>query len=246
MEQLNKIAILRKLGLSIEDIHLVLENEDREYNAIIFKKNLELEQLKSKHILLQKIMQDKDWDTANTQLEILEQKKNISTRLLEAFPGYYGKYLSIHFGMYLNEPIQTEKQKEAYDTIVSFFDNFDVKVPVELQEYLDDVTSHLDVELLTNVSITMNETIKKPEKYIKENYKTLEQYMMFKHLKEYSKSLAYTYQEFFSTFNKESGYYDIFIPAMKSISKTYQCYCEKLQEANELFLKSYSDGEGKL
>lgn len=49
-------------------------------------------------------------------MDALEQKQTITERLLNVFPGHYGKYVSLHFGIYLNEPITTKEQQKAFDT----------------------------------------------------------------------------------------------------------------------------------
>lgn len=44
----------------------------------------------------------------------------------------------------------------------------------------------------------------------------------------------------------ESGYQDIFIPAMCQLSNSYREYYEALQKANEVFLRRYPDGQNRL
>lgn len=56
------------------------------------KKALELETMKAKQELAEKLAQSQDWEYTRLQLEAIEQKQTISERLLNVFPGYYGKY----------------------------------------------------------------------------------------------------------------------------------------------------------
>lgn len=58
---------------------------------------------------------------------------------------------------------------------------------------------------------------------------------------EYKKSFAYKLQEFFAAFNRESGYNEVFIPAMKRLSKSYREYHEALEKANTIFIQKYPD-----
>lgn len=243
IEQLKKIAILRKLGLSVSDIQTVLNGKN---NTALYhvstKKALELETMKAKQGLAQKLAQSQDWEYTRLQLEALEQKQTISERLLNVFPGYYGKYVSLHFGLYLNEPIIIKEQQEAFDTIISFLDSADLKIPVDLQEYLDEVTKNFDISFSANISDAMDKAVENPEKYIVDNQEILEQYMAFKQSNEYKNSPAYKLQELFITFNQESGYNDIFIPAMKKLSQSYRDYHEAMQKANEVFMEKYPNG----
>ena len=246
IEQLKKIAILRKLGLSVSDIQTVLngKNNTALYN-VSTKKALELETMKAKQELAQKLAQSQDWEYTRLQLEALEQKQTISERLLNVFPGYYGKYVSLHFGLYLNEPIIIKEQQEAFDTIISFLDSADLKIPVDLQEYLDEVTKNFDISFSANISDAMDKAVENPEKYIADNQEMLEQYMAFKQSDEYKNSPAYKLQELFVTFNQESGYNDIFIPAMKKLSQSYRDYHEAMQRANEVFIEKYPNAQRK-
>lgn len=68
---------------------------------------------------------------------MLGNSKTITEKLLDAFPGYYGRFVCLHFARFLNEPIKTKKQKVAYETIVTFLDNApEFNLSEELQEYL--------------------------------------------------------------------------------------------------------------
>ncbi len=246
VERLKKIAILRKLGLSVLDIQMVLSEKNKEalYN-VSTKKALELERLKVKQELAQKLAQSEDWEYTRLQLEVLEQKQTIAERLLNVFPGHYGKYVSLHFSTYLNEPIVTLEQQEAFDTVISFLDSVNMNVPVDLQEYIEDATKDFDTDLVLNLSDSMRKVTENPEKYIADNQEMLEQYMEFKQSDEYKKSPAYKLQELFATFNQESGYYDIFIPAMKKLSQSYRDYHEAMLLANEVFIEKYPNAQGK-
>lgn len=191
VEQLKKIAILRKLGLSVSDIQIVLNDKNKIalYN-VSTKKALEIQTMKTKQELVQKLAQSQDWEYTRLQLETLEQKQTVSERLLNVFPGYYGKYVSLHFGLYLNELIITKEQQEAFDTIISFLDSADLKIPVDLQEYLDEATKNFDASFVADISDTVDKAVENPERYIADNQEMLEQYMEFKQSDEYKNSPA--------------------------------------------------------
>lgn len=245
VERLKKIAVLRKLGISILDIETVLNSQNKEALCNISTiKAFELETMKAKQELVQKLAQNEDWEYTRLQLEVLEQKQSITERLLQVFPGYYGKYVSLHFGIYLNEPITTPEQQEAFQTVISFLDNANLKISVDLQEYLNEATENFDTSFIVNISNAMDNAVKNPEKYIADNQQILEQYMAFKQSDEYKNSPVYKLQELFSSFNQKSGYYDIFIPAMKRLSQSYRDYHEAMQRANEVFIEKFPSARG--
>ena len=53
----------------------------------------------------------------------------------------------------------------------------------------------------------------------------------------------YKIQSLLKEFNNTSGYYDIFIPAMKRLSTSYTEYYRQLEIANDKLLKQYPDIE---
>lgn len=240
IERLKKIAILRKLGLSVSDIQAVLDDRYKAaLSNILTKKAFEIEAMEEKQKLLQKLAQNQDWEYIRLQLESLEQKQTISERLSNVFPGYYGRYVSLHFASYLNEPMISQEQHEAFETIISFLDRIDLKIPDDLQEYLDELTKHFDKSHAADISRNMERAVNDPEKFIEDHHEMLERYMAYKQSDEYKGLPAHRIQELFAAFNRESGYYDIFIPAMKQLSQSYREYQESIEKANEVFMERY-------
>lgn len=237
---LKKTATLRKLGLSVSDIQKVLgDHSGTMLNKLSSQKRLAIEDLKARQELAEKLARDNDWDYINTQLETLEKKQSILQRLLDVFPGYYGKYISLHFATFLNEPIITDEQYEAFETIIMFLDNIDFDIPTDLQEYLNEVTKDFDENFIENIHDNFVKAINDIEKYILDNQEILVHYMAFKQSDEFRNSPAYKLQELFKKFNSDSGYNDIFIPAMKKLSKSYQDYFVALEQANKIFIEKY-------
>lgn len=237
VEKLKKIAILRRLGLSIQSIKEVLDGESQK---VLYKvsenKKIEIETERKKQVLLQHLAEKQDWEYTTSQLEALEKSQTILQRMINIFPGYYGKYLALHFARFLNESIVSNEQQEAFETIIDFLDNISFELPVDLQQYLDEVTKNFDDTFVENVFTNINDVIHDTRKYIEDNREILEQYMQFKRSDDFKTSPAYRLQEFLKEFNNASGYDTIFIPAMKKLSKSYREYHAALEKANEIFL----------
>lgn len=240
VEQLKKITILRKLGLSIPEIRNVLNNgAGTQLQRITEKQALEIESVNQKHKLAKELAKNEDWEAIGLQLEALAKKQSILERLLDVFPGYYGNYIRLHFARYLNEPIVTEEQQNAFETIISFLDNVRFDIPADLQEYLDEATKNFDEDFVQGMSDNLDNAIQDIEKYIADNRQVLEQYMAYKQSDEYRNSPAYKLQECLIKLNNENGYYDIFIPAMKQLSKSYCDYLKAMEQANTVFMQKY-------
>lgn len=235
---LSKVAVLRGLGLSVSDIKSVLTEDNPSIMQNIYdKKALELADIQTKQQLLGNLMEKQDWEYVRSQLEQLEKKQSILTRLLDRFPGYYGKLITLHFAPYLNEPISTAEQQDAFETIIAFLDGVNITIPEDLQEYFDEATENMDTTIVKKATESITAAIQDPEQYLKDNKEMLEQYEAIRVSDEYKSSPAYRFQELLAQLNRENGYNDIFIPAMQRLSHSYREYYEKLIQADEIFLK---------
>ena len=245
IESLKYIAVLRKLGVSTEEVRRILvEKEHDALQKISVQKELNIQRENAKKTILDKLCNGASYEEVNETLKALEQSETITQKLLDAFPGYYGRFICLHFARFLNEPIKTEQQQKAYEQIISFLDDTPtLECPKELQAFLKENTKDMSTENINGMLEQTKHSIENPEKFIEENKEVLEQYMAFKQSEEYKNSPMYKIQSLFQSFHKTSGYYDVFIPALKKLSLAYCEYCRQIEIANEKFLKQYPEWE---
>lgn len=243
LEMLKKIAILRKLGLGTDDIKIALSDEDgHTLKKLSVQKELTIQREKAKQSLLDQISLGNGWDEISTDLESIEQSETITEKLLDAFPGYYGHFISLHFSRFLNEPIKTDEQQAAYDEIVDFLDNaLTLKFPDDLKDFFIECTKNISAQTITEMNEKTKQSIENPEAFLSDNKETLEWYLEYKQSDEYKNSPAYRMEAILKEFNSTSGYYDIFIPAMKKLSTSYSEYYKQLEIANEKLLLKYPE-----
>lgn len=240
VEKLKKIAILRNLGLPVADIQMVLSHQATNIlKEISDKKFLEISALKEKHKLIQELASNNNWEQIHERLKQLEKKQSVLERLINVFPGFYGRYICLHFSIYLNEPITTTEQENAFCEIIDFLDNINFTVCAELQEYLNDVTINIDENFMENISSSVNNAIEDTEIYICDNREVIESYMKYKKSDEYKTSAVYQLEQSLRQLSNTSGYNDVFIPAMCRLSKSYKEYHNALMKANDKFLEQY-------
>lgn len=243
LEMLKKISILRKLGLGTDDIKIALSDEDgHTLKKLSVQKELTIQREKAKQSLLDQISLGNGWDEISTDLESIEQSETITEKLLDAFPGYYGHFISLHFSRFLNEPIKTDEQQAAYDEIVDFLDNaLTLKFPDDLKDFFIECTKNISAQTITEMNEKTKQSIENPEAFLSDNKETLEWYLEYKQSDEYKNSPAYRMEAILKEFNSTSGYYDIFIPAMKKLSTSYSEYYKQLEIANEKLLLKYPE-----
>lgn len=245
VERLGQISVLRKLGISGEEIKMVLSDESgNALQRLSVQKELSLKREQAKKALLEQLSGGKSYAEISAELQTIETGKTITEKLLEAFPGYYGRFICLHFARFLNEPIKTEKQQVAYERILSFLDNLPpLDLPEDLLEYLSESTRQIGTQQINTMIQNTQKSIENPDEFLSENKEFLEQYLAYKQSEEYQNSPAYKMMALLKTFNSTSGYYDVFLPALKELSSSYAQYYRQLEIANETILSRYPEIE---
>lgn len=111
VEKLTKIAVMRGLGLSVADIRVVLQdNSQSVLLPMLHKKELEIATMKEKQEIMKQLVNSGDWEAVQLQIETLQNRQSILNRILDKFPGGYGRLVCLHFAPFLSEPIQTADQ----------------------------------------------------------------------------------------------------------------------------------------
>ena len=245
VERLNKISILRKLGIRTSEIQEILNDETGEFlRKVSVQKELDIQRQQAKYAVLNKLSSGVSYSEISDELQSIEDRAIITERLLNAFPGYYGRFLCLHFAQFLNEPITTEKQKCAYNRILLFLDNApSFSLSEDLKKFLLENTKNIDTEQITDMIISTKNSIEHPDTFLENNKEFLDHYLEFKQSDEYKRSPAFQIQSLIKEFNSTSGYYDVFIPALKELSPAYAEYHRQLEIANGKILAKYPNIE---
>lgn len=242
---LTKIKLLRQLGIHTGDIKAILSDQTGQaLQAVSVKKELELKRDTMKKAVLEKIIRGKPYAEIDAELRAIEKNETITEKLLAAFPGYYGRFICLHFADFLNEPARTETQQAAFDKIIDFLDNippFDL--PEDLQEYLEEATEHIGTKQISQMNENMKKMAEQPDAFLSAYKEPIEQYLAYKKTDAYKNAPAYRLMEQMKRFHQTSGYYDVFLPAMRQLSPSYRAYCHQLELANEKLLAQYPEIE---
>jgi DNA-binding transcriptional MerR regulator len=239
--RLKEISVLRSLGLGISDIRKILASKNKpialsKYSYVInLKKQKMIEQQKWLELLIEHYDIDQALEYIDSNLKRLF---SIKEKLVQSFPGTYGVYLSIHFGPFLNEKIDSAEKETAYTKIVDFLDH--LKLTDEMEKCIEHTLSLVQTDDMENIignvqNIILNDT----ENYIENHQDNIDEYIKFRTSEEYKSTPAYKMQQVILEFQRNSGYYDIFIPNLKILSHSYREYSEKLQKANQLFMERF-------
>lgn len=236
---LKKISLLRRLGVSVEEIRELLEGNESAFRTIIENQERALQRRIEQNELLQELAGSGDWNTVRLKAAAAESRQSVADRLTRAFPGFWGKYLSLHFGAFLQEPVQTEEQENAYREICEYLDGVQFEIPEELESCLDEMNTASGMDMFHETDAALNEAVEDPESWLKNNREIVEQYLRLRETAEYQNTPGARLTELLRRFNEEQGYNTIFIPAMRRLSPAYDEYMKKLLKANQVFLQQY-------
>lgn len=240
LECLKKIAVLRSLEVPVAEIRqLLLSKASSTWNELAGKEFLKATFQKERQEIIQVLSAGQDWEQAWERLGQLEEKRSVLERMLHAFPGYYGRYLCLHFAPFLTEPAATKEQREAFHTVIDFLDAVVLEIPAELGEYLEEMTAGISNDALREISANVEKAAQDTASYIEAHRQELETYFAYKRTEEYRDGPAGRLEALLKEFTQKSGYEQVFLPAMRRLSPSYAEYSQKLLKADEFFLKQY-------
>lgn len=237
LESLEKIGLLRKIGISVREIEKYLSNEKSSLSSILRRKQEKLEIDQKRKEVLELIINGESQKLINQKIELIEKEETIFEKLERAFPGYFGQMIFQTYKPFFNEPLD-KKGKEAYQKFVDYLDKLPTfKLNKDEEDYIEEISSSFDMKTLEKINIDKIEAIGNVKEWIKENKNIIDQYEAYKNSEEFQNSTMKKIEYKLEKFMEENKYYEIAIPLIRKFSKSYKDYYEKLIKANEIYLK---------
>ena len=239
---LKKISLLRNLGVSVEDIRELLSGkDDTALRRTIEKQETILRRRKEQNEMLKELEASQDWDAVYLKAAAAESRQSVTDRLTAAFPGFWGKYLALHFGQFLQEPVRTGDQEKALREVCDYLDSVQLEVPEELKDCMDEMDTDIGRQAADQADAALSEAAEDPEGWLKNNREIIDQYLEFQKTAEYRNSPGAKLKELIRKFNEEQGYNSVFIPAMRRLSPAYDEYLAKLEKADRIFMQQFRE-----
>lgn len=243
---IKEITVLRQCGINISDIKIILgsSNKTAALEKCKYPADLQVEKMSAVRDCLAHLMQDYNVEREFAYLqEHTETVFSIKEQLVLAFPGNYGLFLALHFGRFLNGPIDTEQKRTAYMEIVRYLDSVSLFIDPELQEFMQalfTVSEKINTSALERQAHEqMTDMLGNTEGYFEQHKEDIEEYINYKLSDEFKNSIAGRLQQKMIEFQKNSGYQERFIKNLKILSSEYADYLEQLEEANEKLFKRF-------
>ena len=234
-ETLERIALLRRLDLPLCEIRVLLAGGSAEAALNRLGKQIAREQAALR--LLSGFSETRDYASLKRALTAEEQKRTIAERLESAFPGGFGRVVALMFAPYLTQPAETADQQSALGEIIAFLDNVPAMDPALIDE-MQRTFAPIDAETAEKMRRAKESAATDPQNWLEENEELVRQYTAFKQSAAYRASPAGKIEDYLRAFCQESGYNDVFIPALRRLSPAYDAYQRRLIAANDAFSRA--------
>ena len=229
---LKEISSYRKMGIGLSDIKEIL-NDKSVLKQILIEKKKEITISQNELEALEKFIENNNIEELYNSVDY----KTIADAIQNSIPGFYGYYFLNHFLPYLQIRIQTKEQQEAYNRLIEFWDNTNIRIPflmklnswilfkLNSKKSLIVQIEQIDSQIKEMLNPT-EEEYEKLKKKVNEGYK-LKNSIFYKY------SLIGISQRKFMKELQNKGYNDIFIPSMIALSPKYKEYHNALMTINK-------------
>ena len=234
-EALERIALLRRLDLPLSEIRALIAGGSAE--AALERLDRQIEREQTALGLLREFSRTRDYAQLRAALDREAHRRTIAERLESAFPGGFGRMAALMFAPYLNQPIETDDQRAAYDEIIAFLDGAPAIDPALIDE-MQRAFASIDAETAEKMRRAKESAAADPQNWLEENEEFVRQYAAFKQSAAYRASPAGKIEDYLRAFCQEIGYNDVFIPALRRLSPAYDAYQRRLIAANDAFSRA--------
>ena len=229
---LKEISSYRKMGIGLSDIKEIL-NDKSVLKQILIEKKKEITISQNELEALEKFIENNNIEELYDSVDY----KTLADAIQNSIPGFYGYYFLNHFLPYLQIRIQTKEQQEAYNRLIEFWDNTNIRIPflmklnswilfkLNFKKSLIVQIEQIDSQIKEMLNPT-EEEYEKLKKKVNDGYK-LKNSIFYKY------SLIGISQRKFMKELQNKGYNDIFIPSMIALSPKYKEYHNALMAINK-------------
>lgn len=229
---LKEISSYRKMGIGLSDIKEIL-NDKSVLKQILIEKKKEITISQNELEALEKFIENNNIEELYDSVDY----KTLADAIQNSIPGFYGYYFLNHFLPYLQMRIQTKEQQEAYNRLIEFWDNTNIRIPflmklnswilfkLNSKKSLIVQIEQIDSQIKEMLNPT-EEEYEKLKKKVNDGYK-LKNSIFYKY------SLIGISQRKFMKELQNKGYNDIFIPSMIALSPKYKEYHNALMAINK-------------
>jgi DNA-binding transcriptional MerR regulator len=245
VSRLNQIAFLRNMDMPVSDIKRYLDELENKEDILQSYLNHIEEKIKRYQDIKSSIN-----DILNCDVDIVllnrymidSQRYNqdfVLRRIAMLFPDIFGKYILVHFGAFMNEPLDTKEKQRAFSDMVEFLDGIEgIEFPPDVLKYYSEID---ETDFIEKMVMVNSDTYDRIMSFDENNNNDIEQFRNeiqdYKNImKQYKKELKpiADFKDYMENKLRETGYYDKFVANLRVISKSYDSYINKCEKINNV------------
>ncbi|MHA6566678.1 MerR family transcriptional regulator [Aerococcus urinae] len=231
VDKLHKIATLRKLDLSLNEVEEILNNE-KQLATILREKQIKSELDYRKHQLLQRLIAGESIQEIEQEISSIKKYDTMYERLQLIFPGYFGQAFFYAYQPFLNEPVK-QQNAAAFEEYIDYLDSLPmIKFSEEEKDWIEKIASDIDLSMLDKVNNSKQAAVEAPNEWFESNKESVKAYLNFKESDDFKSSPLYSMNEKIKNYMEDNHYYEKAIPLIRKFSPQYDAYYKKLLEAD--------------
>jgi len=259
VERLRYIRTLRRLGMPIRDIKTILHYPDQA--TLLLRKQLARIEVEASELALcrqaisvlieaaeqspedggRSRIREADFLAGVAEQERRRRDHYMRRRLMELFPGAMGKFMAIHFGAFLQEPLSDASKESAWERLVGYIDSIEqFDIPPQLAEQLDSMSE----EEIEEAAAVYRESLQRYISPTEAEYEELKKEMRVQ-VEQFKKWPLNQEQTALTRQLKEcldrAGFYKGFVGQMCTLSADYRNYLETLERIQRDLNVHYDD-----
>ena len=241
VERLRRLTALRRLGVTGAALGEALAKDPSALERAALERHLDAQGEAERAAVLRRLARDGDWAAAEAAAEALDRRASLARRLLDAFPGFWGRYMAVHFGAFFRQPLETPAQQAAFQRMVDFLDALTLPPPPPaVTALLEEVGSAWDPQGLEGLHQAVLQAAQRPQEWLRENGDAARAWQAAKAALPADHPLRQA-QAYFQAVTGAPGYRETFLPALEAASPVYAAYAQALRDAEPAFRQALTE-----
>lgn len=233
--RLRRIAVLRGLGLPGHTIRRYFQGDSAALTRAAMAGHLRQNREAIRQQALEELARTGNWQAARAVLDTLQAQESLAERLLDAFPGFFGEYMALHFSAFLQQPLADEAQREAFAEAVEFLDSVTLpELSDQAKAFFAQTGGWYHPAQWETIHAALLDAARDPQGYLSAHAETIDAWERTKAAIPADHPL-WEIQRAFSAIATSPGYQKIFLPALRRMSPAYDRYCCQLEQAEKTF-----------
>ena len=249
VERLWQVAFLRDLDLSVEEIARGLAEDGGQaaLGDVLRERALWDDRQRRKQAILDHYARQGYSEDIRRALDAILREESVARRFERLLPGAFGQLVLVNLLPYLQQPLTTPAQEEAFQQMLMVLDDMpSLALPDDLRDFAEQAGQDMPLELMQKTAQHKADAVRDVDRWLEDNRDRVAQYLAWRQSPEYEASPAARLSQVLKAYFDEHGYYARVIPLMRRLSPAYDAYVRQMLAANERLMEQVPQSKALL